>query len=70
MKTIGGLLGVESSILRKIRHEEQTANDCLQEMLDEWLQMRNPAPTWKVLVDAVEVVDKGKAQEIQERIAR
>lgn len=69
-KTIGTLLGVDSATFDKIEYEERAINDCLRKMLDEWLKRINPLPTWAELIDAVNAVDKEKAQEIGQRIAK
>ena len=36
-------------------------------MLSEWLNQVDPRPTWAALAEAVEPVDKVKAQEIKTR---
>ena len=49
---IGNLLAVQN--LDKIRRTYRgIANQCLREMLREYLQRRNPAPSWTEIVDAV-----------------
>ena len=63
-KTIGTLLGLPQHILEKIKADEDTAHDRLQKMLSEWLKQVD-SPTWKALADAVESIDKVKAQEIR-----
>ena len=67
--TIGGLLGVERYILSNIKTDEEGVQDCLHAMLSEWLKQVDPPPTWKELVDAVEVVDLSKAKELRQHIA-
>ena len=39
-------------------------NDCLREMLKEWLQQDNPPPTKSALVDAVEMYNPTLAEKI------
>ena len=63
-KTIGTLLGLPEHILEKIKTDEDTAHDRLQKMLSEWLKQVG-SPTRKALADAVENIDKVKAQEIR-----
>ena len=63
-KTIGTLLGLPEHILEKIKTDEDTARDRLQKMLSEWLKQVD-SPTWKALADAVESIDKVRAQEIR-----
>ena len=65
-KTIGTLLGVPGHILEKTRTDESTTYDQLQKMLSEWLNQID-SPTWKTLVDVVEIIDKAKAQDIRKR---
>ena len=35
-------------------------------MLSEWLKRIKPPPTWTALVEAVEAIDKSKAQRLRE----
>ena len=63
-KTIGTLLGLPEHILEKIKTDEDTARDRLQKMLSEWLKQVE-SPTWKALADAVESINKAKAEEIR-----
>ena len=69
-KTIGTLLGVENHILKNIKRDEEGVEDCLQAMLSEWLKQIDPQPTWMGVVDATEVVDPSKAEEIRQYIGR
>ena len=39
-------------------------DDCLQEMLKEWLEQDDPPPTKSALVDAVKVYNPSLAEEI------
>ena len=68
-KTIGGLLGIEKDILDKIQKDEVEVNDCLHEMLSKWLQQVAPLPTWKDLVDSIEVIDQQQAQRLRHHLA-
>lgn len=52
-------------VLKRIRDNEGRVNDCLSEMLSEWLKQVNPQPTWAALANAVECVDQVIAQEIR-----
>ena len=67
---IGTLLGVSEPILDRINRERERIHDCLREMLSEWLKQIDPVPTWKELIDAVEIADKSKAKEISESLAQ
>ena len=51
----------------EIKRNEDGVNECLQEMLSEWLGC--PVPTWIDLADAVESVDSSLALKIRARIA-
>ena len=64
--TIGTLLGVSKPTLDKIMSDKKCANDCLQEMLSEWLKQIDPPPSWAALAVAVEMVNQSKAMEIRE----
>ena len=63
---IGTRLRLPRYILDKIEADEDTIRGCLREMLSEWLKWES-SPTWKALVDAVECIDKFKAEEIRRR---
>ena len=65
-KTIGTLLGIPGHILDKIKSNEERVDECLREMLSEWLKQIDPPPTWTALAEAVEVIDKSKAQRLRE----
>lgn len=67
---IGTLLGVDKSILDKIGKEKNRVHECLQEMLSEWLKQIDPLPTWKELIDTLEMVDPAKAREIADSLAQ
>ena len=64
-KGIGTLLGVPSDTLKRIKREEESINDRLQEMLQEWLNQVNPEPTWTQLVGVVELFNHSKADEMR-----
>ena len=64
-KTIGTLLGIPVHILDKVKSNEERVNDRLREMLSEWLKQIDPPPTWTVLIEAVEVIDKSIAQRLK-----
>ena len=61
---IGVLLGVKNHILQEIKRNERQSQDCLREMLSEWLKIDNPPPTWDNLASAVKPFNPAKAQEI------
>ena len=63
--TIGALLGVSKPTLDKIMSDNKCANDCLQEMLFEWLKQIDPPPSWAALADAVEMFNQSKAMKIR-----
>ena len=65
-KTIGALLGISKPVLDKIKSDEERADDRLQEMLSEWLKQTDSPPTWTKLADAVEIINKSKAQKLRE----
>ena len=57
----------------ELSHERLTAietrcrgvpDNCLREMLDEWLQQTNPPPTKSALVDAIEAYNPSLAEKI------
>ena len=64
-KTIGTLLGLPEGLIKRIAKDEGGARDQLREMLSEWLNQVDPRPTWAALAEAVEPVNKVKAQEIK-----
>ena len=60
-------------VMLSLNHEHLTAiktrctgvpDDCLREMLNEWLQQDNPRPTKSALVNAVKVYNPSLAEEI------
>lgn len=68
-KVIGILLGLRYDVLERIHLDESSTMDHLQTVTSEWLKQVNPPPTWKSLADAIEVIDKQKAQELREHLA-
>ena len=65
-KTIGTLLGIPEHLLKNIESNEKRVDERLREMLSEWLKLIDPPPTWTALAEAVEVIDKSKAQRLRE----
>ena len=65
-KMIGALLEVETADLNSIQKNTAKDNDALLEMITEWLKM--PGATWKSLIEAVKVVNKQKAMEIEQNL--
>ena len=66
-KSIGTLLNLPEHVIQKIKSDEDNAEDRLQTMLSEWLKRGDNTQTWNELADAVELIDRSKAQEIRER---
>ena len=64
-KTIGVLLGLPEHVLDQIKSDEEGVNNQLQKMISRWLKQTDSSPSWKDLADAVESVDKRKAEKIQ-----
>ena len=64
-KSIGTLLGIEDHVLNRVKADEDGVNDCLREMLSEWLRQVDPPPTWAALADVVETFNELKAQEMR-----
>ena len=69
-KIIGTLLGIKKHILEKIKADEEGIINCLHEMLSEWQKQVTPPPTWTILADAIESIDKSKAREIRDRCVK
>ena len=53
-RNVGVLLNLPESTLGDIEQEHDRINDCLREMLYEWLKQANPTPTWSILSEAIE----------------
>lgn len=66
-QTIGALLDLPAVQLRAIKNDNQLARHCTREMLEAWLNMADPSPSWEKLVEAVEILDKSKAQDLCEK---
>ena len=63
-QNIGVLLGVKYSNLKRIEADYRKCDDCLREMLEEWLNIDKPHPTWKQLAEAVEIFNHNIAEKI------
>ena len=63
-QSIGALLNLPAVQLRAIKLENHLVRNCMREMLEAWLKTTYPPPTWEKLVEAVEVLDKSKAQHL------
>ena len=59
------MLDIDDHIIARIKADEDGVRGRLHVMLSEWLKRVNPPPTWKVLAEAMEVVDELKAKEIR-----
>ena len=59
---IGIELKVDVSTLKTIESMYSNSQDCLREVITEWLKAVRPKPTWRSLVDALRrpVVDESK----------
>ena len=68
-KSIGILLGLPKHVLDRIKTDEEGVRNRLQEMLSEWLKQVDPPPTWAALADAVEHIDRLKANTIRTRFS-
>lgn len=68
-RNIGVLLGIENNLLGTIKRNEEQVEDCLREMLLEWLKNVHLQRTWCSLANAVEPFDQQKAQEIRDSVA-
>ena len=64
-KHIGVQLKIPIGQLNTIKSDNDRAKDCLLEMLEVWLKMTAPPPSWELLVEALTVVDPQKADEIR-----
>ena len=57
-QNIGVLLGVPIEIVDAIKYENRHSYSmCLIEMLTYWLKQVDPPPTWKDLIEAIELFD-------------
>ena len=62
---IGIRLGVPSEDLKSIETENARVSDRLIKMLEEWLKMIDPIPSWQQLAEVVEKMHPRKAAEIR-----
>ena len=56
-QNIGVFLNISDADLEQIESDYSGCKDCVREMIRKWLKQVNPAPTWKYLAEAVELVD-------------
>ena len=66
-KSIGTLLGVPDHTLDMIEKEEKEVPECLRRTLCQWLRQVDPVPTWKEVIEAIEIIDAQKAMEISKQ---
>ena len=66
-KGIGNSLHVDPGTLLEIMNIYKISEDCLREMLREYLQKRNPLPMWQELVQAAERYNQAVANSISRR---
>ena len=68
-ENIGIMLDVDSGRLENIKHNNsKSCEECLREMLKEWLKQSHPAPSWKAMVEALDDVEEPKlAAELKEK---
>ena len=65
-KNIGTYLKLKSSTLDRIEADYRNqSQECLREMISNWLRQTNPRPTWQALAEVVELVDPSVAQGIK-----
>ena len=64
-QNIGVFLNLPDSDLIQIESDYPgKCRDCVREMIRKWLKQVNPAPSWKNLAEAVEIVDPSIAERI------
>lgn len=68
-ENIGCLLGIKQHALKRIKKDEENVHDRLQEMLSEYLKQVDPLPTWKNIIDTVDIIDSSKAKEMNANLA-
>ena len=62
---IGTMLSLSDKQLTAIKTRcKDVPNDCLREMLNEWLQQTSPRPTKSALVEAIEAYNPSLAKKI------
>lgn len=65
-KNIGTFLKLKSSTLDTIETDYRNqSQECLREMISNWLRQTNPRPTWPALAEVVELFDPSLAQRIK-----
>lgn len=52
----GKAIGVEESILDKCSHEQYLSEQCLVEILDNWLRNHSGQPTWNEVAEALKLI--------------
>lgn len=67
---IGSLLGIDDDKIDAIEADQGGVSNQLRKMLREWFKCVNPEPSWKKLIDVVELIDQSKSLEIQKFLAR
>ena len=68
-QNIGVFLQISDSDLKQIESDYSgCCRDCVREMIRKWLKQVNPAPSWKNLAEAVEVVDPSIAERILKQL--
>ena len=68
-RNIGVMLDISDDKLQAIERDRQQGNDCLREMISEWLKSIDPPPTWSKLADAVKPFHPAMAKEIRDSVA-
>ena len=68
-ENIGVMVGIDSGILDNIEADNsKNCENCLREMLKVWLKQLDPAPSWPLMVEALEVLGEPKlAKELKEK---
>ena len=63
------MLGIDSGVLDNIEADNpKNCESCLREMLKVWLKQLDPAPSWRAVVEALDVLGEPKlAQELKQR---
>ena len=68
-QNIGVFLQISDSDLKQIESDYSgRCRDCVREMIRKWLKQVNPAPSWKNLAEAVEIIDPGIAERILKQL--
>lgn len=69
-ENIGIMLGINDGKLNRIKTDYAgDSKSCLREMLREWLKIIEPPPSWRAIVDALEVLgsDQGFVQTLKSK---